>query len=399
MGNSLRVALVHDWLTGMRGGEKCLEVFADLFPDAPIYTLLHVPGAVSAAIESHEIRTSWLQRVPGAQKRYRYFLPLMPRIIESMKVEPVDLVLGTSTCVAKSIIPPPGAKSLCYVNSPMRYLYDRYDDYFGPGRAGLATRLAIRAVRGPLQRWDVATASRVHSMAGNSTFIAERIRRVYGRECRIIHPPVDTARFVAARREPEDYYLIVAALVPYKNIEAAVEAFRLIDRRLVIAGSGPLEAKLRAAAPSNVAMLGWVEDQDLPRLVAGCRAFLMPNVEDFGIAPVEAMAAGRPVVALGEGGVRDTVLDLDRWREGRLASPFGPGTTLPRRLGPTGLFYDEPSPQALADAILRFEAEYDAFHPDAVSAWAQEFRTERYRQKIVDWIEDELGAWSVPAAA
>lgn len=392
----MRVALAHDWLTGMRGGEKCLEVFADLFPQAPIYTLLHVPGSVSRVIESHEIRTSWLQKVPGASERYRYFLPLMPRLIESLKVEPVDLVLGTSTCVAKSIIPPAGAKSLCYVNSPMRYLYDRYDDYFGKGKAGTLTRVAMRVLRGRLQRWDVATADRVDSMVGNSTFIAERIRRVYGRECRVIHPPVDTVRFAKARREPEDYYLIVAALVPYKNVEVAIEAFRLLDRRLIVAGSGPLEAKLRATAPSNVQMLGWVDDEAIPRLVAGCRAFLMPNVEDFGIAPVEAMATGRPVIALGQGGVRDTVRDLDRWRTGELAGPVEAARK--DHSAPTGLFYQDNSPAGLADAILRFESEIDTFESGAIARWAEEFSEATFRRKILRWIEDSMGERLVRAA-
>lgn len=393
----MRVALVHDWLTGMRGGEKCLEVFADLFPKAPIYTLLHVPGSVSASIESHEIRTSWLQKVPSATQRYRYFLPLMPRLIESLKVEPVDLVLGTSTCVAKSIIPPPGAKSLCYVNSPMRYLYDRYDDYFGKGKAGIVTRAAMRMLRGRLQRWDVATSARVDSMVGNSTFIAERIRRVYGRECRVIHPPVDTQRFAQARRDAEDYYLMVTALVPYKNVEVALDAFRLLDRRLVIAGSGPLEAKLRAAAPPNVELLGWVDDDDIPRLVSGCRAFLMPNVEDFGIAPVEAMAAGRPVIALGQGGVRDTVRDLDRWRTGRLPSRVGANKSS-EHCAPTGLFYPDSSASSLADAILRYESEMAMFESDPIALWAEEFGYEPFRRRILAWIDEVMEPRSAIAA-
>lgn len=390
MFSSLRVALVHDWLTGMRGGEKVLEVFAEMFPDAPIYTMLHKPGSVSKTIESHEIRTSALQRIPGAVNRYRHFLPIMPRLVEQMRVEPVDLLLSCSSCVAKSILPPPGATNASYILSPMRYIYDRYDDYFSPSKAGLATRVAMRCVRGSLQRWDIRTASRVEHLCGISTFIGDRIQRLYNRECSIIHPPVEAKRFASALREPEDYYVMVTALVPYKNVEIAIEAFRLLDRRLIIAGSGPMEARLRAIAPPNVTMLGWVEDEEIPNLVAGARAFLMPNVEDFGIAPVEAMSAGRPVIAFGQGGVRDTIRDLDRWRAGRLTSPFGGSEASIHRL-PTGLFFHEMTPESLADAVLRFEAEMDVFQPSAIAAWAEEFSTPKFRRKIASWVSEMTG--------
>jgi glycosyltransferase involved in cell wall biosynthesis len=375
----IRVALVHDWLTGMRGGEKVLEVFADLFPDAPIYTLVHEPGSVSSAIESHPIHTSVLQRVPGAVQRYRHFLPLMPKLIESFRLPPVDLALSCSSCVAKSISPPPGAVSASYVLSPMRYIYDRYDDYFSADKAGWLTRTAMRAVRRPLQEWDIRTACRADHMVAISSFIADRIHRLYRRQCPIIHPPVDTQRFTSrAGREPaDDYYLMVTALVPYKNVDVAIEAFRLLDRRLVIAGSGPMADRLRDSAPPNVSFLGWVDDDQIPSLVARSRAFLMPNVEDFGIAPVEAMAAGRPVIAFGDGGVLDTVRDLDRHRRG----------AFPASASPTGLFFQTMSPRALADAVLRFEREEDAFDPVSIANWAREFDVAHFRQRIIQWLE------------
>ena len=184
---------------------------------------------------------------------------------------------------------------------------------------------------------------------------------------------------------------MVTALVPYKNVEIAIEAFRLLDRRLIIAGSGPMEARLREIAPPHVQMLGWVDDEEIPGLVAGCRAFLMPNVEDFGIAPVEAMSAGRPVIAFGQGGVRDTIRDLDRWRAGRLTSPFGTADHANHR-HPTGLFFHDMTPQALADAILRFEAEMDVFSSTAIASWAEEFSTPRFRRKVASWISEITGA-------
>ncbi len=300
MANPRRVVLVHDWLTGMRGGEKVLEVFADLFPDAPIYTLIHQPGSLSPKLEARRIVTSRLQRLPLGVSKYRYYLPVLPRLIEQLAIEPCDLVLSTSSCVAKGAIAPPGALHASYILSPMRYIYDRYDDYFGPGKAGLITRSAMRMVRPKLQRWDIESAKRLDHISAISTFIADRIKRYYDRSVPVIHPPVDTSRFQSAKRTQGDYYLVVSALVPYKNVDLAMDAFAGLDRKLVIAGGGPMLDQLRSRATSNVNVMGWVDDAQLTGLVAGCRAFIFPQVEDFGIAPVEAMAAGKPVIALGQ---------------------------------------------------------------------------------------------------
>ena len=380
MDRSLRVALVHDWLTGMRGGEKVLEVFCELFPDAPLYTLLHQPGAVSRVIENREIIVSSLQKAPGAIRHYRRFLPLMPALVEQLRPANVDLVLSSSSCVAKSVRAPAGAKHACYVHSPMRYIYDRFDDYFGKGRAGLAVRAAMNVVRRPLQRWDRATADRVDRFAANSSFVRERVFRCFGRDSDVIAPPVDVQRFAAARREPDDYYLIVAALVPYKMVDSAVEAFRGLDRKLIVAGKGPMLEELRAAAPPNVTLLGWVDDDAVLDLVAGCRAFLMSNVEDFGIAPVEAMAAGRPVIAFGEGGVLDSVRDLDRVDSGA----FGPAAT------PTGLFYTDPTSTGLAAAVRRFEQHEHRFLPAETSAWTKQFDKPMFERRIMQWLADVM---------
>jgi glycosyltransferase involved in cell wall biosynthesis len=390
MAGPLRVALVHDWLTGMRGGEKVLEVFGELFPEAPLYTLVHKPGSVSPIIENREIVTSTLQRIPGGLENYRKYLPVLPMFVEQLRPKNVDLVLSSSSCVAKSVRAPFGAKHFCYVHSPMRYIYDRFDDYFAPGRAGLATRAAMNVLRRPMQRWDRATADRVDRFAANSAFVQERVFRCFGRESDVIPPPVDVARFAAAQREPEEYYLIVAALVPYKMVDVAVEAFRGLDRKLVVAGKGPMLDELLATAPPNVEMLGWVDDDHALDLVAGCRAFLMPNVEDFGIAPVEAMAAGRPVIALGEGGVLDSVRDLDRTDAG----VFGPNAS------PTGVFYSDPTPQGLANAVRRFEINEHRFIASETSAWTQQFERSAFATRIRGWIEEsvERGAERVRAA-
>ncbi|MGL4461468.1 MAG: glycosyltransferase [Planctomycetia bacterium] len=376
--------LVHDWLTGMRGGEKVLEVFAELLPAAPLYTLVHQVGSVSTAIEAHRIETSILQLLPGAIRRYRQFLPLMPLVVDRWRLPPCRLVVSDSSCVAKSVKPPAGARHAAYLHSPMRYIYDRYDDYFAPGRAGWATRTAMALLRRPLQRWDRATTSRAHALAANSRFVARRIAAVYDRPAAVLPPPVDVNRFASAGSTPQDYYLVTSALVPYKNVETAVEAFRLLpDRRLVVAGSGPLFDRLKAAAPPNVELRGWVDDAEVVALAAGCRAFVMTSVEDFGIAPVEAMAAGRPVIALGEGGVLDTVLDVD---------DVNPLTQDPRcaAFGPTGIFYAADAPASLADGVRRFEAVEHRFAPDRLTAWADRFNRPGFKRRAARWLTQVL---------
>ena len=384
-----KVALAHDWLTGMRGGEKVLEIFADLFPKAPIYTLLHVPGSVSEKIESHPIHTSFLQKLPMAEKRYRYYLPFMPALVEGIEIEPVDLVISISSCVVKSVIAPVDAKHASYVLSPMRYIYDRYDDYFAADRAGFLTRQAMKYFRPRLQKWDRRTAKRVDSMMGISSFIADRIRDCYGRSVPVIYPPVEVERFAVAKRKPDDYYLIVSALVPYKNVDIAIEAFRGLDRKLVVAGAGPLYDKFKANCPPNVELRGWVDQVELPDLVAGCRAFLFPQVEDFGIAPVEAMAAGRPVIALGHGGSLDTVCDVDRFFAGMFR----------QSLGPTGLFFDKTTPKSLADAVRRYEQLEHIFDPVQISTWSKRFDRHRFIAEIQNWISSVMNEQQIRKAA
>lgn len=379
-----RVALAHDWLTGMRGGEKVLEVFGNLFPQAPLYTLLHKPGSVSATIENRRIVCSPLQRIPGISGRYRQFLPLMPWAMERLQIEPVDLVISTSSCVAKGVIPPLGAKHACYLFSPMRYLYDRFDDYFRVGRAHWTTRAAMRLVRPRLRRWDRQSCERIDRLATISKFVAERAERHYGLASDVIYPPVDIDRFADAARPSEGYYLMVTALVPYKNVDVALDAFRLLgragDRRLVVVGSGPLEARLRKAKPSHVEFTGWVDDDRLRELVGGCRAFLFPNVEDFGIAPIEAMAAGKPVIALGQGGALETIVDLDRFDRGHW----------PEVSGPTGLFMTGESPGDLAQAIERFEHSEQRFDADEIRVWARRFDRPQFARQILAWLDDVM---------
>ena len=366
----LKVVLVHDWLTGMRGGEKVLEAFCRIFPDAPLFTLLHVPGSVSGPIVERDIHCSFVQKMPLSASRYRYYLPLFPRAVEGMRLPECDLVLSTSHCVAKGVRPPGGAVHVSYLHTPMRYIWDMYEAYFGKGTGGLAARV-MPWVRPYLQRWDVSTCDRADYFLANSAFVAERIERLYGRHADVIHPPVEVERFAPALK-PEDYYLVVSALVPYKRVDLAVKACQHLGRKLKVVGKGPEMERLKALGGPKTEFLGWQSDEAVAGLMARARAFLFPGEEDFGITPVESMAAGRPVIAFGQGGALETVVGLD--------------TPLGRR--PTGVFFTPQDENALAEAILRLEDDLDLFQPEYLRAHAAGFSTERFMDqaaaKLVD---------------
>jgi len=346
----MRAVLVHDWLTGMRGGEKVLETLAELFPDAPLLTLVHRRGAVSAALESHPIQVSFLGRLPGAERYYRRLLPLYPAAAASLRVPPCDLLLSSSHAAAKAVRKPRGAVHVCYCHTPMRYLWDLYADYFAPGRAGPLTRLAMRVARGPLRRWDLGTAAQVDHWIANSENVRERIRRLYGRESHVLHPWVDLERFTPDRAgsAPGERYLVVSALVPYKRIDLAIAAARARGVGLDVIGTGPEEKKLRSIAGNSVSFHGWLDDEGLARAYRGARALLMPGEEDFGIAPLEAMASGRPVIAYGRGGALETVA-----------------------AGRTGILFAPQTAAALAGAMAECEAA--AWDPAAIRAHAERF--------------------------
>ena len=364
-----RVALVHDWLTGMRGGEKCLEVLCELFPRADLFTLLHVRGSVSPAIERHRIRTSFIQRLPGAAHGYRRYLPLFPRAVEGLRLRDYDLVVSTSHCVAKGVVPPPGALHVCYCHTPMRYVWDRFDDYFGPGRARGMTRLAAKLARGPLQRWDVRSAARVHHFVANSENVRQRLRRTYSRDATVIHPPVDCSRFAPEPQADRTSFLVVGALSGYKRADLAVEACRRAGVPLVVAGDGPDRKRLQQQARgADVTFLPWQSDTELPRLFARCRALLFPGVEDFGITPVEVMASGRPVIARAEGGALETVVD-----------------------GETGVLVLSEDPEAWAEVLRRFDD--SRFAPEVLQRQALRFDRPLYAERMRAELEHLFETW------
>ena len=305
-----RVALVHDWLTGMRGGEKVLLELCRLFPNARIYTLLWNRGTVHPEIERRIAATSFLQRLPRASSAYRLYLPLFPSAIQSLSIKDADLVISSSHAVAKGVSIPNGVPHVSYVYTPMRYLWDETNSYFrfGPGRGW--KRAGLKLISPYLRRFDLASSRTVDHFIAISETVRGRINRFYHREGAVIYPPVDTDFFRPAPEPPtENYYLVVSSLEPYKRIELAIEAFRRLGRPLWIAGSGSLREPLQQAAGENIRFLGHVSDLELRRLYQNCRALIFPGVEDFGIVPVEAQACGRPVICYGKGGATESVID------------------------------------------------------------------------------------------
>jgi glycosyltransferase involved in cell wall biosynthesis len=381
----MKVALVHDWLTGMRGGERVFERICRMFPGAPVYTLVWNRGSVSSAIESHPIETSFLQHMPDAATRYRWYLPLFPRAIESLRLPPVDAVISTSHAVAKSVIPPPGVFHLSYLHTPMRYIWELERDYFPPGRFPWPLSWYVRSTCARLRRWDVATKDRAHAMLANSAHVAERIRRHYGRDAEVVPPPVDVARFHASDR-PRDYYLLAGAMAPYKNGSLAIEACARLGRRLVVVGIGQEAGKLRALAGPDVKFHGWVSEQEMADLLAGARALLFPGEEDFGILPVESLASGTPVVALGRGGVLETVgRGMSEADLARLAAPPGVARA------PGGVLFGEPAADSLIEAIRLLEEQ--PFDPAALRRMAEPFAPERFDRDFRSAFERQYDAW------
>jgi glycosyltransferase involved in cell wall biosynthesis len=359
-----RVALVHDWLTGMRGGEKALEVLCELWPDAELFTLVHIPGSVSPTISGRRIHTSLVQHLPAAGRLYRQYLPLFPFAIEQFSLDDVDLVVSASHCVAKSVVPPPGARHVCYCFTPMRYGWDQFDHYFGPDRLGGAGSALARPVLAALARWDRSTAGRVDRYVAISRYVAGRIRRYYNRQAAVVYPPVDTAFFHPDGRQPEGYLLIVSALVPYKRIDVAIDAARLSKRLLRIVGHGPELDRLRARAEgAPVEFLGHQTNEAIRNLYRGADAVVLPGEEDFGIVPVEAQACGRPVIALGRGGAIETVRD-----------------------GITGVLVAEATPEAFADAFLSLPTRW--FDPDVARAHAERFSRDRFARDMGALVDD-----------
>jgi glycosyltransferase involved in cell wall biosynthesis len=361
----MRVALVHDWLNQIGGAEAVLEVLAEIFSAAPIYTSIYSPDAMPAAYRGWDIRPTWLDRLPGIHHHHQPYLPLYPIAFGGLTLRGYDLVISNKSAFCLGIHTPPETRHLCYCLTPTRCVWD-YNAYVELEQVGSTARLLTRFLVGWLQRWERSASARVTAFAAISAEIQNRIQRFYGRDSAVIHPPVNTHRF-APSGSHDDYFLIVSRLVPYKRIDLAVQAFSKLGLPLWVAGSGRDRARLEALAGPSVRFLGRVPDEALPDLYARCRAYVLPGLEDFCIAPVEAMAAGRPVIAYARGGALDTVVD-----------------------GVTGIFFPDPTAGSLAEAVGRFDAL--TFDTAAVRAHAQQFDTAVFKEKIGAWVAQIGGA-------
>jgi glycosyltransferase involved in cell wall biosynthesis len=360
----MRTAVVHDWLNGMRGGEKVLEEILRELPDPTIFTLFHVPGSVSPGIEAYPIHASWLNRLPFSRRHYRQYLPLFPRAVESFDLSGFDLVVSSSHSVAKGAIAPEGVPHLCYCHTPVRYAYEQFETYFPQG----TTRFwkLKKAAIDRLRAWDRATAGRPTRYLANSSAVAERIRKHYGRPAAVVPPPVDVEFFCGSDRARSDFLLTVGSLVPYKRYELAIEAARRVHRPLVLVGKGPEERRLRALASPSVRIVSDLDRETLRELYRTCFAFVQPGEEDFGISLVEAAACGAPAAALQRGGALDTVAD-----------------------GVNGAFFTEETAEGLAAAIERLGRM--RFDYTAARARTLPFSRERFARQFRRAVTDLVG--------
>lgn len=354
----LRVALVHDWLNGMRGGERVLEYFCQLFPKADLFTLIYDRPKVSRLIRSMNVIESGFAQIPKARTHYRLMLPVLPSFIKRLPTAEYDLVISTSHCVAKGAPRPLNGMHLSYVFSPMRYVWDHFHDYLGTNHV---KNMGMYALRPWMQRWDRHSCHQVDSFAADSDHIARKIDQFWGRHAVTIHPPVDLDHFIPTNQPPENFFLVVSALVPYKKIDRAILAANEAKAPLVIVGKGPEEERLKAIAGRTVEFVGPVPDQELVGYYQRARALVFPGIEDYGITPLESMACGRPVLALKGGGALETVAE-----------------------GVTGQFFSDPTPKSLAHLLRNHDDSlYDL---QSIRAHAEKFSPNQFRQQLVEWI-------------
>lgn len=348
----MNVALAHDHLNQVGGAEHVLAELHRLYPTAPVYTLLYDPQATGDLCRGWDVRTSFVERLPGGVRYFKWYLWLMPTAVEELNLGDVDLVVSSASALIKGLVVKPGTTHVCYCHTPTRYLWSDTHQYTSELPQPKWVKKLVPLILTRLRQWDYLAAQRVDDFVANSKFIASRINKYYRREATVIYPPVDTDLF-GSPIEPEDYFLVVSRLRPYKRVDLAIRAFNKLGIPLKIIGSGEQEAELRALAKSNIEFLGQVSNEEKARHLARCRALIHPQEEDFGITAVEAMAAGRPVIAYGAGGALETVVD-----------------------GVSGKLFNEQSWEALADAVVRFR--YETFDPLQLQAHAKKFSRQQF---------------------
>jgi glycosyltransferase involved in cell wall biosynthesis len=362
----MRVAIIHYWLVGMRGGEKVIEALCEMYPQADIFTHVYVPEMVSDRIRQHRIIPTFINSLPRASKMYKTYLPLMPLALEQLDLRGYDLIISSESGPSKGIIAPSEALHVCYCHTPMRYIWNMYHDY--RDSAGRVARWMMPPLTHYLRMWDVTSAARVDSFVANSATVARRIHRYYGADSVVIHPPVDIGAFsIAASSELADYYLMAGELVSYKRPDLAVRAFNEMKLKLVVIGGGEMLDEIRRLAGPTVTVLGSQPFGVLKQHYARCRALIFPGEEDFGMVPVEAMASGRPVVAFGRGGAMETVAT-----------------------GVSGVFFANQSVEAISSAVRSLaDIKID---PEKIVAHANQFGRDQFFQKMRAHIDGLLAA-------
>lgn len=372
----MRVAVVHDWLYTLGGAEQVLREILRCYPDADVFTLFDVLSPEDRAkIGFKKARTSFLQKMPFIRKRHRTYLPLMPIAIEQFDLSGYDLVISSSYAVAKGVITGPNQLHVSYVHSPMRYAWDLQHAYLNESGYTVGIKSAVaRALLHRMRIWDVRTAHGPDAMLANSNFVAKRIKKVYGRDAKVIYPPVTMSQ-LPADLPVGDHFLAASRLVPYKKIEAVIQAFAdLPDQKLIVAGSGPDAERLKAVAGPNVTFVGFVSDEKLRELMATARAFVFAAEEDFGIIVVEAQSEGAPVLAFGRGGARETVSASPELR--------------------TGMFFDSNEPKAIAECVRAFVAQETSFSRADCRIQAEKFSAERFRSELTSFVNEQMGTFT-----
>ncbi|MBF5059042.1 glycosyltransferase family 4 protein [Candidatus Neptunochlamydia vexilliferae] len=360
----MKVALVHDWLTTMGGAEKVLEALLEVFP-ADLFTLVKDPKAV-VGTPFEKAKTSFIQRLPRAKKKYRSYLPFFPIAIEQFDLSGYDLVISSSHAVAKGVLTHADQLHICYCHTPMRYAWDLYQQYLRESKLKSGVKgVIVKVFLHYLRMWDAQAASRVDAYVANSHYVARRIKKLYGEEAAVIYPPVDVDYF-GFTDQKEDFYLTASRMVPYKKIDLIVEAFsQMPDKKLVVIGDGPDMEKVKGKAKKNVEILGYQNRETLRSYLQKAKGFVFAALEDFGILPVEAQGCGTPVIAFGKGGALETVIE-----------------------GETGLFFREQTVPSLIEAIEAFERK--SFDPKRIRAHAETFRKERFKEEFQAFVEDRL---------
>lgn len=360
-----KIALVHHWLVGMRGGEKIVDFLCEMIPDIDIYTLIYDKSRINDNINSKKIYTSFLQKMPFSKKKHQVYLPLMPIAIEQFDLSGYDIVLSIESGIAKGVLTKPETCHICYCNTPMRYLWNMYFEYLKNEKPGFFKSRFIKAFFNYLRVWDLATASRVDYFMSNSENVKKRIMKYYRRDSKVVYPPVSINDFIFSENK-EDFYLVVSQLVSYKRIDIVVDAFNELNKNLIIIGDGPERKKLQKNAKENIKFLGWKDDSVLKDYYSRARAFVFPGEEDFGITPVEAQASGTPVIGFGKGGLLETVID-----------------------GETGVLFYRQDVSGLIEAVKRFEEMEKSFDCNKMRENAKKFDVSIFKSQLEDFITEK----------